>query len=534
LIRALASRLLGLPAPAFPIRIETEWIAMTDGVRLATTCFRPRGVSDAPTLLARTLHGPARRRGPLALVARVLAARGYRVFVQEVRGRGESEGRFEPFVHETRDARDTLEHLAAERDGGAPLALLGLGYGAFAAFAALAASARRVDALVCGFGARRPFALFHEGGALALESALRFAAESEERESPPPASIDLDRAAAHRPLVEADRVAWRRSDWWQECLRHPRPDAWWEALEPALPAAPPPALLFAGWGDAALGGVLEDHRALARAAAQSGAGAPRLVLGPWAGGRALREPGVRAAWLPALLARESLAFLDHHLRGRGPGPRPVVAFVRGAARWRELEAWPPPARERVLHLRGAGRLDEESPAPGEGSSLFTHDPVRPLAPGLAWTTPPLAEAVEIAGTPRLELHVACDAPDADFAARLLELDGRGPARLLCEGALRCRWREGGDTPRWLEPGAPLSLHFALSPVCARVAAGRRLRLEVSSSAFPRLDVNPAAKLDPASARPEELRRCTQTVFHDAQRASRLLLPIAGPGESGSD
>jgi predicted acyl esterase len=243
---------------------------------------------------------------------------------------------------------------------------------------------------------------------------------------------------------------------------------------------------------------------------------------------------VRAAWLPALLARESLAFLEHHLRGRGPAPRPAAVFVLGAARWRELGAWPPPARERVLHLRGADRLDEEPPAPGEGSSRFAHDPAQPLAPGLAWTTPPLAEAAEIAGAPRLELHVACDAPDADFAARLLVVDGRGTARPLCEGALRCRWREGGDAPRWLEPGAPLALSFALSPVCARVAAGRRLRLEISSSAFPRLDVNPGARLDPASARPEELQRSTQTVFHDAQRASRLLLPIAGPGESGSD
>jgi hypothetical protein len=535
LIRSLASRLLGLPAPALPIRIETEWLVLSDGVRLATTCFRPRDAGDAPTVLARTLHGPARRRGPLALLARVLACQGYRVLVQEVRGRGASEGRFEPFVHEAKDARDTLERLAGDAHGERPLALLGVGYGAYAAFAALAASPRRVDALVCGFGARRPFSLFHEGGALALESALRFAAEADERESPSPSQLDLGRAVLHRPLVEADRVALRRSDWWQACLAHPSPDAWWTAREPALPRPPPPALLFAGWGDAALAAAFEDRSALQHAAAGAAERAPRVVVGPWAGGRVLREPGVRAARLPALLARETLAFLEHHLRGRGPRPGPAVVFVRGAGRWRELAAWPPPARERVLHPRSAGRLDEEAPAAGEPSERFAHDPAHPAAPGLAWTTSPLADALEIAGTPRLELHAACDAPDADFAARLLEVDAGGSARLLCEGALRCRWREGESAPRWIEPGAPLTLGLALGPVCARVAAGHRLRLEIAGSAFPRLDANPAAEVDPAAVRTEDLRRCSQTVFHDAERPSRLLLPVtAGPGERGPE
>jgi hypothetical protein len=530
LIRSLASRLLGLPAPVFAIRIETEWFALSDGVRLATTCFRPRDAGDAPTVLARTLHGPAPRRGPLALVARVLASQGYRVLVQEVRGRGGSEGRFEPFVHESADAHDTLERLAGDAHGDRPLALLGIGYGATAAFAALAASPRRVDALVCGFGARRPFSLFHEGGALKLEDALRFAAEAGERESPPPSQLDLGRAVLHRPLLDADRVARRRSDWWQACLAHPAPDSWWAAREPALPRPSPPALIFAGWGDGALAAAFEDRSALEREAGAAER-APRIVVGPWAGGRVLREPGARAARLPALLVREILAFLDHHLRGRGPRPGAAAVFVRGAGRWRELGAWPPSARERVLHPRPAGRLDEEAPASGEPPERFSHDPARPAAAGLAWTTPPLADALEIAGAPRLELHAACDAPDADFVARLLEVEAGGSARLLCEGALRCRWRDGGSAPRWLDPGAPLTLGFELTPVCARVAAGQRLRLEISGSAFPRLDANPAAEVDPAVARAEDLRRCSQTIFHDAERPSRLVLPVAaGAGE----
>jgi putative CocE/NonD family hydrolase len=236
----------------------------------------------------------------------------------------------------------------------------------------------------------------------------------------------------------------------------------------------------------------------------------------------------------------------------------VRLFVGGERRWREASAWPlPEARERRLHLRsggrakgsgGDGRLDEQAPPEGEPVDRFTYDPSDPvptrggclLGPGggsldqrsiemradvLCYTTAPLSQDLVVVGPVQVVLFAASNAPDSDFTAKLVDVDADGAAVNLCDGIRRCRWREGDSDPVWLEPDAPVRLAIDLCATAFRLPAGHRLRLEVSSSNFPRFDRNANTRAEPTSATAQESAPAEQTVFHDAPHPSHLVIPV---------
>ncbi len=560
----LARLLLGLPRRRFRASFATEWLALSDGVRLATGLARPVGApARLPAVLLRTAQ-PAHARGQLsAQLARLLAESGYAVVVQECRGRHASEGEFVPFASEASDGAEAVDWVTSQPWCDGRLALVGFGYSAYTAFAAASRAAGRVFALVAGFAAREPHAMLHSGGALQLAGALRFAASHSESGVVAEGRLDLLRGGRYRPVREADRVTLRRVDWYRDWLDHPRPDAFWRERTPPLPTPVPPALLVSSWYEPTLGALLGDYAALCEAARSSGGAAPELVVGPWsAGGRAaarLRR-GQRAL---AVTLRETLAFLERRLRGdAGPAPAPVRVLVGGEARWRLAAQWPLPGlREERLHLRsrgranslvGDGRLEAEPPATGEPADHFRYDPddpvpscggALPAALGgprdqrsvearddvLCYATRTLERDLVLAGPVRVRLHVASSAPDTDFTAKLVDVDPHGVARHLCEGITRCRWREGGEAPSWLAAGEPTPIAIDLSATGFRFPAGHRIRLEISSSSVPRFDRNGNVLSEPARVDTGSSRSAEQTIFHDAERPSQLLLPVLPDG-----
>lgn len=589
-VASLLRRLADLPPRRFAAAEETLWVEMADGVRLATRVFRPRGRPRAPGVLLRVLHGAGGRLRPAAALGRMLGEAGYAAAVQDVRGRYDSEGIFEPFAHELADGARAVAWLAEQPWCDGRVGVLGSAYAAYAAWAAASAGSA-VRAVVAVMGAADPHPSWHPGGATALELALRFAAATGEREDLSPRQLDLGRALAFRPVRGADRVAVRERPWYREWLDHPLRDAWWEARA-ARPATPPPALVLGGWYDPVLPGQMADWRALhggtplrdgaggdrdeagggaggelatparaaaaASAAANSEAAGHRLVVGPWSSGRsARRSRRPRDAWLFRTAFRETLAFLDHHLDGSegAAGPRARL-WPLGGTRWIEAAGWPPPeARRELLHLRSRGRagvdpadgrLEPEPPDDGEAPDRFAYDPEQPvpslggaLLVGagpvdqrplesredvLVYTGAPVAAPLLVAGPVRLTLHASSSAPDTDFTAKLLRVGSDGAALPLCEGVVRCRWREGGPEPVWLEADTPVRLEVDLGTACTRLAPGERLRLHLSSSSLPRFDRNPNTRDDPAEAAGAAVAR--QTVLHEGEHPSALELFVA--------
>jgi putative CocE/NonD family hydrolase len=542
-------------------------MAAADGARLATRVLRPSDSSvRRGTVLIRTERPFAgeRRAAPVEQFARWLAEDGRTVAIQNCRGRGDSEGEFRPFADEVADGGEAVRWIAGQPWFDGELVLLGVGYSAFAAWAALSAASepaslaqraqvsrsepkasedqkvgeRRpaVAGIAAAFGARDPYAWLYRGGVLQLEAALALAARLDGRAGYDPNVLDLARAARHRPLGECDRVALRELAAYRDWIAHPERDAWWRERTPALPETLPRALFACGWYECAFPAAYADFEALAARSAERGAAPPELLLGPWGAAPLPRAERARGTGDVAVIARALLRFAARAVLARETRDSAARVFVRGAG-WREVPRWPPAASgERILYLCGGGRANSGAgdgrlaEQPGEDrADTFVADPADPVpsfggaAVGgfagavdqrpveergdvLCFTSEPLRAPLEIAGRVRLTLHAAESADVESTIAKLVAVEPDGAARWLAEGIAR-----GG-------PGAS-ELEVELGAAGARLAAGTRLRVELAASSLPRF----------ARTEPDDRAR-VRTVYHGRARASALRFhAIAGTG-----
>ncbi len=250
-------------------------------------------------------------------------------------------------------------------------------------------------------------------------------------------------------------------------------------------------------------------------------------------------------------------WFDARLKGIDNGldsEPPVRLFILNDNAWFHAEDWPVPGTEyRTMYLRsrgsantvrGDGALSLEAPAPGEAPDRFAYDPADPVmslmgadtqhAPCdqspldgrrdvLVYQTAPLGEDMLLAGPVSMTLYAATDAPDTDFAVKLIEVGADGLAINLSFGIVRARYRGGPGTDAPMVPDDPCALSIELMPVGIRFRKGSRIRIDISSSDFPNFDRNHNTGGQDWSE--SELRVARQTVFHDPERASSIVLPV---------
>ncbi len=138
-----------------------------------------------------------------------------------------------------------------------------------------------------------------------------------------------------------------------------------------------------------------------------------------------------------------------------------------------------------------------------------------------YKTPPLTESLTLAGPMSAVLHAATSAKDTDWAMRLVKEDREGRALPLGQGVIRARYRESHSAPTLLEPGAVYEYHLDLSHTGVTVGEGERLTLVISSALFPKLSRN----LNTGGHSETEHVVAEQTVYHDRERPSYILLPV---------
>jgi predicted acyl esterase len=316
-----------------------------------------------------------------------------------------------------------------------------------------------------------------------------------------------------------------------------------------------PALMITGWYDWGLDDTLATWNLLTQSASAHVRSKSRLLITPSAHNVSGYHEGLeghpelkRNYRLPsnvALLLRWYAAVRGDTL---GAWPR-VIYYLMGANQWHTASAWPPPEiRTLTLHL-GADELltwdppgktsppdcytyDPQSPTPTVGGSILSYvyppgsidvSEVQKRSDVLTYTTAPLKRSLDVVGPLRLILYASSSAVDTDFAARLSDVFPDGRAIQLQSGILRARYRDPTGDPQLLEPGRIYRFEIDMWATANRFARGHRLRLDISSTDFPRFDRN--ANLGGAPGPPVEAR---QTIFRDAAHPSRLLLPIVGP------
>lgn len=362
--------------------------------------------------------------------------------------------------------------------------------------------------------------------------------------------------------------------YFREWLAHPTRDAFWKAvsIEDHYDQVRVPALNIAGWYDIFLAGSIRNFTGVREQGATTEAReGSRLLIGPWThttpplAQSGAVDFGARAGQSLMPLSMDidglTLRFFDRWLKGieAGYDQPPVRLFTMGESVWQNEEQWPPArAVETDFFLSSGGNANSiagdgvlSCEAPGEERpDIFLYDPFHPvptvggqlccypstLAPGafdqrpvearhdvLVYVTPPLAEDTEVTGPVRLHLWAATTAPDTDFTGKLVDIYPDGYSRNLTDGIIRARYRQGTDQARPITPGEPTEYTIDLWATSNLFRAGHRIGLEVSSSNFPRFDrnLNTGHELG-ANA---EMHPAIQTIFHDAEHPSRLVLPI---------
>jgi uncharacterized protein len=313
-------------------------------------------------------------------------------------------------------------------------------------------------------------------------------------------------------------------------------------------------MLRTGWYDWGLNDALATWELLQRSAPESIRGRCRLIIAPSAHNMPGYHEGV--AEHPELQHAHGLAsnvelLLQWYrsVRDQTTDAWPkVIYYLMGANEWRTGDAWPPTEVCCVsLYLDSCGRLGTCTPGPDSAADRYTYDPMHPTPtvggsilsfvypPGsvdvsdvqarsdvLTFTTAVLSQDVDIVGPLRLVLYVSSSAVDTDFTARLSDVFPDGRSIQLQNGVLRARYRNLQGEPKLLEPGHIYCIEIDLWATANRFRAGHRLRLDISSADFPRFDRNANRGGDPGPPIP-----AIQTIYHDAEHPSHLLLPVLG-------
>jgi putative CocE/NonD family hydrolase len=530
-------------------------VPMRDGMTLSADIYRPRTAERVPIILIRTPYDNGSA-GHVAQGKR-WAGRGYGYVVQDVRGRGESDGAFYPLRDEARDGYDTIEWLARQPWSNGKVGMMGGSYLGWVQTYAATLKPPALQAMIPAVTPPDPDRNFPVQFGAYGPATLSWLAAISGRTMQDISQHDLRAAYSHLPLYEADRLLGRTLTAWRDWLDHPTRDAYWRVLayQDDLRDTSVPMLHVSGWYDDVLVGTTENFVNL------KGRPNQKLLIGPW-GHRinAGRKMGAIDFGPSAVIALDSIyeRWFDRWLRDRPNGVErepPVRLFVMEENRWRDEQEWPL-ARTRYVKYYlssggransrlGDGRLDTLPPGdqppdryradPANAVPFITDDAFSQIGGPddyreverrqdvLVYTSAPLRRPTEVCGPLTVRLFAASSARDADFATKVLAVRPDGFAQRLNDGIVRARFRHGMEQEALLEPGAVERYDVDNWSTCIRFGVGWRIRLEVASHAFPKFDRNlqtggPIGK-EAAGVVAE------QTVYHDRERASYLLLPV---------
>jgi uncharacterized protein len=525
-----------------------------DGVRLDADLYPPRGDGPFPVLLMRQPYG--RRVASTIAYAHPswYAAHGYVVVIQDVRGRGTSEGTYRLFADDIADGADAVAWAASLPGASGAVGMYGFSYQGTNQLLAAAAAGPALKALapaMIGWDIGRDWA--YENDAFCLTAGLgwatQMAAENARLTGDRDAFDALFAASRHLPFYEpiAARPAYigkhTRYSHYADWLDHAPGHDYWQQISPAAQAKGVrlPMLFVGGWYDSHLPGTIAAFKHFAAADAAR----TRVVIGPWLHFPWTRRVAGTDFGSEAAIDIDTLQvrWFDHWLKGstNGIAAEPAVRlFDLGAEKWRDFATWPTTAA--AFYLGGSGRvaLDDDAgtltqqSTPNEGCDFIVHDPWRPVPavggpygdpPGpaeraatdarpdvLTFTMTPTHDQLVLAGDVTARLWLISDAPSFDVSCVLSRLSPDGKATTLTHGY------------RLIKPGTDLGspVDVPMRATCVTLKPGERLRLSVAAACFPAYPINPGTGADPAATPTADARTITLGVHYGGSTASTLL------------
>lgn len=522
-------------------------ITMPDGVVLAGSLYRPRG-NDArlPTILVQVPYGRlSYAEGPYNAI--YFAKRGYSALVVDLRGTGNSGGELLPWRNAANDGVQMLDWIARQpwstgKVGTFGCSALGETQMVLAArnhpgHRALIASGAG-GAVGSAAGRYSYFGMF-EGGVFQLAGGFGWFVQNGSVRPDAPASQPFEHASLLREwpvdsLVSRVRPA---PNGYDQFMRMPLADPRWHEIgylsdDDEIRV---PSFIINTWGDQTLGDTLAYAELQRQQEAARGQVTQRVVIAP--GNHCHHEAVGEHDYFGDLTIANAdrpwrewyLKWFDFWLRGEGDGLAdlpPYTYFMLGENRWYEADTWPPKSTHpqrwylgssgHANSSRGDGslglsadsrasvdvyRYDPQDPVPSRGgpvcctgnradrSGPVEQRDVEARDDVLVFTSPPLAHDLRIAGPIRAQIAFSSDSPDTDLVAKLVDVFPDGRAISIQEGALQLRYRKGFANPTLMPKDEIQEVSVDMRSIAYRLSAGHRLRLDVSSSNFPRLARN---------------------------------------------
>jgi len=583
---ASAPTAVSSPAPASLEDIVVQHdvpMRTRDGVTLYADIYRPTSPGKFPVILMRTPYDKSVNWA--VSPAHKMVQRGYVVIIQDVRGRYTSEGEWYPFRHEQADGFDSVEWAAALPYSDGKIGMMGASYvGATQMLAAiaqpphLAAIAPNVTASNYHDGWTYQSGAFEQWfdqnwtSQLAQNTLQRLIAQNTNALVGTPTLPLADYPVFNFGQLPADgKLTATIAPYYRDWLAHPDYDDYWKqwSIEENFSKIAVPMLQVGGWYDIFNGGTLRNYMgAKAHGSTEAARTQQHLLIeiGGHAGfGRRIGDVDFGPHATENVYTEVILDWYDFLFKGIHNGfaaQKPVKIFTMGANEYRTVDDWPPPQAvltKYFLHssgkansLRGEGSLSVSSPKT-EPSDTYIYDPANPvptvggplccdeahMEPGprdqrsvenredvLVYTTAPLARDLEVTGPVTATLFVKSSAVDTDFTAKLVDVAPEGFAQNLTEGILRMRYRVSPERAVLMNPGQVYEISLDLWATSNVFLRGHSLRLEISSSNFPRFDRNPNTGEETRTARTSVA--ASNTILHDAQHPSALVLPVMPP------
>ena len=547
--KAAAAKAAADKWPGLPPGAVEDIAKMRDGTKLAANVFKPAGTGPWPVVMTRTPylkdgrldkeHDPdgSKMREALVKQAKHYTDAGFVFVLQDVRGKGRSQGFYAAFENDIEDGYDSVEWAAAQPWSNGKIGLSGgSAMGITSNEAAMAAPPH----LKAAYVVVAPYDLLQNsyiGGVLKEKDVLGWSKGQ---------GVSDDVLDTQRRRV-SDDIFWNRG-----------------AMSTNRKYIQIPIYNVGGWYDIFNHGNISNFEYLQNEGAKGARGNQKLMMGPFGHGNLsgnLSYPGFDRL---NLSGDQEIRWFAYWLKGEQNGimdEPPVSYFMMASAEKGAVSSknrmltsanWPPANREVRYYLtpdkslsgkaptaegvKTSYRFDPANPVPTVGGANLTFErgpmdqrAIKDRPDYLRFQTPVLDKDVTIAGPVTVELYGATDGPDTDFMAKLVDVYPDGYEALVLDAPIRTRYRHGRmpDDVKMMTPGAPEELDIDLWSTAITFEKGHRIALHITSSNSPRFEVN-GNNGAPAGDHKAAPRVATNTVYMDATHPSALVLPVVYP------
>jgi hypothetical protein len=548
--------------PKYPVKVFLDRkCPAQDGVKLSTDIYLPEEGGSWPCILIRT---PYSNNDPVKKVplGSYFASNGYAVAIQDVRGRYDSEGEWEPFFHEAEDGQAAQKWLYDSDFCNGKIALMGRSYEGYCVWAGAIGGHSGVKAIIPIVALPDPVVNVPWQNGSVFWNMITWALSVHGRTNQDVEQYDWESLYGSRPLNRLDEKLGFTSKAWRDWMGHHLKDDYWKraCYMHRMNELDVPALHICGWYDDD-GASTYNNFPLARKVSPSRE-EQYLLIGPWPHATNTKSiiHGVDFGAEEIIdLNGYILDWLNKQIGGYpenwGHRKRARI-FIMGSNEWHDFDDWPPKdavetsfylsSKGRANSMMGDGRLERTVPAGKILPDEFIYDPDNPtpylydagtLQVGgpfdarpverrddvLCYTSEPLKDELVICGRVYAELWVSSSAEDTEFCAKLCDVYPNETSRQLCDGNIRLALRDSLERLDPVPPNQAVKVKVDMWATGTRIFKGHKLRLEVASSAVPKFAAHTNTLDPPGSA--VKIVVATNRVYHDSDKPSRLILPV---------